>query len=128
MGPPRPLLAVGPELVPFTVGESIVNGSEHVVGDHPRSLAHSEGHQFGPYGEKRAWWTHRSCLPRDARLALWCETRAQNCWTNAGPHMVTGESSSGELRLKRRGEDGWAPISDRPYAQQKCVRVPSALT
>lgn len=92
------------------------------------ALAHSEGHQFGPYGEKRAWWTHRSCLPRDARLALWCETRAQNCWTNAGPHMVTGESSSGELRLKRRGEDGWAPISDRPYAQQKCVRVPSALT
>ena len=90
------------------------------------ALAHSEGHQFGPYGEKRAWWTHRSCLPRDARLALWCETRAQNCWTNAGPHMVA-DSPDGELRLKRRGEDGWEPVNRRPYAQQKCVRVPSAL-
>lgn len=33
------------------------------------ALAHSEGHRFGPYGEKRAWWTHRSCLPRGAKPA-----------------------------------------------------------
>jgi hypothetical protein len=90
------------------------------------AIAHSEGHQFGPYGEKRAWWTHRACLPREARLALWCETRAQNCWTNAGPHMTT-EGEAGHPRLIRRREPGWMPLSERPYAQQKCCRVDSAL-
>lgn len=90
------------------------------------AIAHSEGHQFGPYGERRAWWTHRACLPRDARLALWCETRAQNCWTNAGPHMTT-PGGDGAPQLLRQGDDGWMPVSQRPYAEQKCVRVDSAL-
>lgn len=90
------------------------------------AIAHSEGHQFGPYGEKRAWWTHRACLPREARLALWCETRGQNCWTNAGPHMTTS-AEEGAPRLLQRGEAGWMPVSSRPYAEQKCCRVDGAL-
>ena len=90
------------------------------------AIAHSEGHQFGPHGEKRAWWAHRSSLPRDARLALWCETRAQNTWTNAGPHMTTTDGG-GIPRLRQRGEDGWLPVSQRPYAEQKCVNVNSSL-
>lgn len=90
------------------------------------AIAHSEGHQFGPYGEKRAWWTHRSSLPREARLALWCETRAQNCWTNAGPHMTTVDDD-GHTRLIDRSEDGWLPLTQRPYAEQKCVNVSPAL-
>lgn len=87
------------------------------------AFAHSEGHQFGPEGEKRAWWTHRSSLPSEARLALWNETRAQNCWTNAGPHM---QDPSG-TRLFQPGSPGWIPIPDRPYAEQKCVLAPKAL-
>jgi hypothetical protein len=90
------------------------------------ALAHSEGHQFGPFGEKRAWWTHRSCLPREARLALWNETRAQNCWTNAGPHMTTVDET-GATRLLRHGEGGWLPLTQRPYAEQKTVRVHPSL-
>lgn len=90
------------------------------------AIAHSEGHQFGPYGEKRAWWTHRSSLPSEARLALWCETRAQNCWTNAGPHMLDRDDD-GTPRLKRRDDGGWMPLSQRPYAAQKCVVVDQAL-
>jgi hypothetical protein len=90
------------------------------------AIAHSEGHQFGPYGEKRAWWAHRSSLPRDARLALWCETRAQNCWTNAGPHMTTTDDD-GRSRLLQRDENGWLPVSQRPYAAQKCVNVHNSL-
>lgn len=90
------------------------------------AIAHSEGHQFGPYGEKRAWWTHRACLPREARLALWCETRGQNCWTNAGPHMVNG-SATESPQLLQRGDEGWMPVSDRPFAEQKCCRVDGAL-
>lgn len=90
------------------------------------AIAHSEGHTFGPFGEKRAWWTHRSCLPREARLALWCETRAQNCWTNAGPHM-TEAGDNGTLRLLQRDDPRWLPLPDRPYAEQKCVVVHPSL-
>lgn len=84
------------------------------------TIAHSEGHQFGPYGEKRAWWTHRSSLPSQARLALWNETRAQNAWTNAGPHMRITDDT-GHPRIIRKGEPGWIPQTHRPYAEQKCV-------
>lgn len=90
------------------------------------SIAHSEGHTFGPKGEKQAWWTHRSSLPREAHLALWNETRAQNTWTNAGPHMRTA-GSDGAPRLMRPEDEGWVPIPERPYAAQKCVVVSSKL-
>lgn len=90
------------------------------------TIAHSEGHQFGPYGEKRAWWAHRSSLPRDAHLALWCETRAQNCWTNAGPHMTTTDDT-GQPRLRQHHENNWLPMTQRPYAEQKCVNVNPSL-
>lgn len=87
------------------------------------AFAHSEGHQFGPYGELRAWWTHRASLPSEARLALWNETRAQNCWTNAGPHMTVTEPD-GTIRRKRKGDPGWLPQTARPYGEQKCVIPP----
>lgn len=91
------------------------------------AIAHSEGHQFGPAGERAAWWAHRSSLPRQAHLALWNETRGQNAWTNAGPHMQV-TTADGSKRVLRRGEPGWLPIPARPYAQQKCVNAPAALT
>lgn len=84
------------------------------------SIAHSEGHQFGPHGEKCAWWTHRASLPSEARLALWNETRAQNAWTNAGPHMIT-TTPDGTPRTLKRGDSGWLPQTQRPYSDQKCV-------
>lgn len=39
------------------------------------AFAHSEGYVPGTYGDLWAWWTLRSSLPSEARLALWCETR-----------------------------------------------------
>jgi hypothetical protein len=86
------------------------------------AIAHSEGHSFGPQGEKRAWWTHRSSLPREAHLALWNETRAQNVWTNAGPHMRATDAD-GNPRLRKPGEDGYLPVAERPFSDQKCVIV-----
>lgn len=91
------------------------------------AIAHSEGHQFGPHGESMAWWTHRSSLPREAHLALWNETRAQNVFTNAGPHMRVGGDDAAP-RLLRKGEDGWLSLPDRPFAEQKCARVDDAFT
>ncbi|MGG1909888.1 hypothetical protein AB1285_23305 [Microbacterium sp. NRRL B-14842] len=40
---------------------------------------------------------------------------------------MTAETEPGHPRLLRRGEEGWIPLSDRPYAQQKCCRVDTAL-
>lgn len=57
---------------------------------------------FGPIGERRAWEMHRKTLPIAARLALWCETRGQNTWTNA------------------YGEHHLMPMADRPFGSQKC--------
>lgn len=91
------------------------------------SIAHSEGHQFGAHGEKMAWWTHRSSLPREAHLALWNETRAQNVYFNSGPHMRT-TGDDGNPRTLRKGEEGWTPAPEREYAEQKCTKVPAALT
>lgn len=91
------------------------------------AIAHSEGHQFGPHGERMAWHAHRSSLPREAHLALWNETRAQNTWTNAGPHM-RAQNEDGSWRLLKKGDEGYLSISERPYAEQKCVRVDDALT
>lgn len=85
------------------------------------AIAHGDGLMFGPEGEKRAWWTHRSCLPKEARLALFCETRGQNTWTNAGPHMRDGD------RVLRRGDPGWLSQPERPYAVQKAARIPKGL-
>lgn len=90
------------------------------------AIAHSEGHEFGPFGEKRAWWTHRSSLPHEARLALWNETRAQNCWTNAGPHMTTTDEH-GHTQLRDSADPDWLPLPQRPYAEQKCVNVSAGL-
>ena len=63
---------------------------------------------FGPDGEALAWLTHRSTMPAEALLALWCETRGQNTWTNW------------------YGRD--LPIADRPFAEQKFGVVSSELT
>jgi hypothetical protein len=38
--------------------------------------------QFGPLGEYRAWLAHMASLPEDSWMALFCETRGQNAWTN----------------------------------------------
>lgn len=111
-------------------------------------LAHSAGYGFNFSGEKGAWLVHRGTLPREAHLALWNETRGQNAWTNAGPHMRTvvrnkdSESANNDkiqgideniqqearsLRILRRGEHGWKSLSDRPFPCQKCIIVPSSL-
>lgn len=63
---------------------------------------------FGPRGEEQAWMAHRATMPRGAHLALWCETRGQNTWTN-------------------REEHWHLPLTERPYATQKAGIVPSFL-
>lgn len=85
------------------------------------AFAHCDGHSFGPRGEKRAWWAHRVTLPKEAHLALWNETRAQNVWTNFGPHMRNEDGS-----LKKGDELGkYKANSERPFAVQRVVKPDS---
>lgn len=73
-------------------------------------LGHAAGgHSFGPKGEHAAWVRHRATMPSKALSALYCETRGQNAWTNYFADHAS------------------LPIAERPYAEQKMGRVPSAL-
>jgi hypothetical protein len=66
---------------------------------------------FGPVGERKAWEMHRRTLPKASWLALWCETRGQNAWTNALHSDL--------------------PITARPFAVQKAgmpASTPLALS
>lgn len=62
---------------------------------------------FGPNGERNAWLRHRNMYSREALPALWCETRGQSAWTNA------------------YADHADKPLSERPFAQQKCGTPPT---
>lgn len=91
---------------------TVVNGVEMSNNDIFRVVhdvwAHGDGHSFSPEGEARAWWTHRNCIDPRGWMALWCETRGQNVWTNFGPQAVPG-----------------SPLRERPFAPQKAGVVPT---
>lgn len=71
------------------------------------------GYEFGPRGEFLATRTHLPMYPDDAHPVLLSEQVGQICWFFHGPHLrVDG-------RVPARGEPGWTPPSERPYAQQK---------
>lgn len=81
-----------------------------------------EGYQFGPRGEFNAWKAHSELYSPEAQGALASETLAQNAFVNFGPHMRTPE---GKIRIK--GESGFLGATERPFAEQKNVVVPSEL-
>lgn len=87
------------------------------------ALAHSAGYSFGVKGEKGAWLIHRSCLPKESHLALWNETRGQNSWTNAGPHMRKPDGK-GFYTLFQPGDSGFLTLHERPFPIQKTVIAP----
>jgi hypothetical protein len=82
-----------------------------------------EGHQFGPIGEERAWLEHYGMFSPLARPALTAETRGQTCWMYYGPHL---RDTAGTLI--GRGEPGWIPVPQRPYAERKAGLLPAELS
>lgn len=87
-------------------GEMCVNDVFRIVHD---AFAHSAGFSFNKYGEYFAWWTHRDSLTQLGRYALFCETRAQNTWTNMLP------------------EHAKLHISQRPFPPPKAVLYKDSL-
>jgi hypothetical protein len=106
----HPLLAPGKSGVP-------VNDEFRAAHDY---FGHAvEGNQFGPLGEERAYQAHRRMFPAEAVGALTSETRGQNSWVNSGRHL---RRDDGSIPLK--GEEGFVPPQDRPFADQKAGLLP----
>lgn len=105
MAAPTAWGCVGAEAIGFRTMNDVFRGVHDVMGHY---AAHRAGlpASFGPVGEYNAWVEHFKTLPAAAYLALWCETRGQNAWTNF-------YDDHAEL-----------PIADRPYVEQR-AGIPS---
>jgi hypothetical protein len=77
------------------------------------------GFEFGPRGEENAWIDHRKMFSDKAIPALTSETRGQNSWVNFGKHLRSADGS-----IPKKGEEGYKPPSQRPFAQQKAGLLP----
>lgn len=80
------------------------------------AIAHGAfGVQFGPTGEEAAWRAHMATISDPwARWALTTETRGQNSWVNYRDEMLKAPGTP-----KVKGDEGYVPPADRPFADQK---------
>jgi hypothetical protein len=79
----------------------------------------AQGNEFGPKGEETAYQLHRQMFSPEAVPALTTETRGQNSWVNFGEHMRNPEGN-----VPKKGEPGFVPATERPYAEQKTGLLP----
>lgn len=103
------------------------NGHELVVNDLFRAVhdyfGHaSEGNEFGPVGEERAWAKHSRMFSEEAKQAMTSETRGQNSWVNFGPHMWDHDGWKGDKRHPH-----YVAPKDRHYAVQKVAILPDSF-
>ncbi len=76
--------------------------------------------EFGPIGEESAWHTHIRTIENPwARWALTMETRGQNSFVNYRDARIGKD----KMPLKP-GDDGYVPIPERDYAEQKFALIP----
>lgn len=104
-----------------------VNGVDLTVNDVFRAVHDYFGHakenyEFGPRGEYNAFLTHFSMFSDAARPAMASETLGQNSWVNFGPHIRRPDGT-----LPKKGEEGFVPLPDRPFAEQKATLLPDDL-
>lgn len=81
-----------------------------------------EGYEFGPRGEYNAYLAHSRMFSDEARPAMAAETLGQNSWVNFGKHL---RDESGHVPT--RGEPGYVPLTQRPFAEQKSILLPKEL-
>lgn len=82
----------------------------------------AEGNEFGPKGERRAFIAHSQMMRPDSIPALAFETHGQNSWVNFGAHLRDKNGN-----IPERGEKGFIPQSERPFAEQKANVMPAEL-
>jgi Serine/Threonine/Tyrosine Kinase found in polyvalent proteins len=104
--------------VNFQGAENVpVNDVFRVVHDIVGHGAH--GYEFGPKGEFNAYLEHSRMFSDAAKPALAAETLAQNSWVNFGPHLRDEEGN-----IAKKGEKGYVPVTERPFAEQKNIALP----
>lgn len=80
--------------------------------------------EFGPIGEESAWHTHIRTIDNPwARWALTMETRGQNSFVNYRDARIGKD----KMPLKP-GDEGYVPVPDRDYAEQKFALIPLKYT
>lgn len=83
-------------------------------------FGHSDrGNGFGAKGEENAWDVHARMYSDKARRAMTAETRGQNSWVNFGGQMRNEDGS-----IKKKGDEGYLLVKDRPFAPQKIGLLP----
>ena len=80
------------------------------------------GYEFGPRGEENAFLAHSKMYSDEAVSALLSETKGQNSWVNFGKHL---RDENGDI--PKRGEKGFVPATERPYADQKAGILPPEI-
>jgi hypothetical protein len=104
-----------------------VNGRELPYNDVFRAvhdvMGHAkEGYEFGPKGELNAYLAHSAMYSDAAKPAMASETLGQNSWVNFGEHLRTPEGN-----IPKKGEAGFVPAPERPFAEQKAFLLPENL-
>ena len=104
-----------------------VNGDPLVVNDIFRFVhdffGHTElGNGFGPIGEENAWLNHSRMYSPEARKAMTTETRGQNSWVNYNKNLRRKDGT-----IPKKGEKGYVPLSQRPFADQKMGILPDNI-
>lgn len=118
----------GPAVHPLLENSGIVvNGDALPVNDVFRAVhdyfGHAkDGNEFGPKGELNAFLSHSRMYSDAARPAMAAETLGQNSWVNYGRHL---RDETGKIPVK--GEKGFVPLQDRPFADQKATVLPDEL-
>lgn len=79
----------------------------------------AHGNQFGPTGERNAYLDHAQMFSHAAIPALTAETHGQNSWVNFGNHLRNAEGN-----IPKKGEPGYIPPKERPFAEQKAGWLP----
>jgi len=101
------------------------NGAENVPVNDVFRVVHdivghgANGYEFGPRGEFNAYLEHSRMFSDAAKPALAGETLAQNSWVNFGPHLRDEEGN-----IAKKGEKGYVPVTERPFAEQKNIALP----
>jgi len=104
-----------------------VNGRQMLENDVFRAVHDTFGHgmrgnTFGPIGEYNAWLAHKEMYTSTSQKVMTTETLGQNTYVNFGPHMRTEEGT-----LIGKGDTGYIPPKDRPFAPQKVAVMPDNI-
>ena len=81
------------------------------------------GNSFGAIGEENAWNVHSRMYSPLARRAMTTETRGQNSWVNFNKSLRNADGT-----MKKKGDEGYVPPAQRPFADQKMALLPEEFS